>query len=1136
MRCAACGLENPAGADFCGRCGAALRVRSQSEERKLVTVLFADVEASTDLSRVFGAEAAREQLERFYHLAREEIEACAGTVEKFIGDAVLAVFGLPAIHEDDPMRAVRAALAIRTRVRPEADAGRLPRIRIGIATGQVVADPRAIEKGDFLVTGDSVNLAARLQQHGQPGQILVGESTYEATRRAFTYRPGPLLQVKGFPDAVTTYECLEQRPLPLPRHAGLEGFGSPLVGRDAEIEAFLGCIDRLEAGRGGIIGVIGDPGIGKSRLVTEVRRRVAERNVLWLAGHPVVARQAISYWPFLEILKRSADITEQDTETVLWAKLRRTVAGLSPAEEAEIAPYLGTMLGLQVPPEWHERIRYLSGEAMGRQVYRATRLFFERLARERPTVLVFEDLHWVDESSAALLEHLLSLVERVPILFCGLGRPDPGTPAARLRTIAVTEHPGRYVEIMLKPLSQTESLRLSQHLLKIDEVPSHVRDTILHKAEGNPFFVEEIIRALIEMKTIVRQPAAGGWRVAHPERGVTIPDTLRGVIMARVDRLDEDAKQLLKTASVIGRNFPYRVLRVIVNGNERVDELLGGLQELELVHERQRHPELEFSFKHALTHEAIYESILVRHRRALHERVGNAIETLFAGRLEEFFGVLAYHYARAEKWDKAQEYLFNAGDQAGKIAADAEALAYYQQAMAAYERVFGSDWDPLRRAAIERKIGEALSRRGEQDLSAKHLQQALRLLGVSFPTTRWGVRATILRETIRQVGHRLLPKVLMTPRLSDAVAEERTRIYDAMGWIDYYADSERLILEGLMGLNDCEESRFAAGIAQGLAGLGLVCDLIPLFRFAGSYHRRAVTMAERLQHPLALGFAYLGLGYHYRHAEGNSAEALGYYIRAAAAYRDAGALRPWGAATTQAAWVSRLMGAFATSRQYSQAVFEMGQETADPQVTGWGLTEIGRALLETRQVREAVQALEKAVGLFREIPDIRWVVVAGSVLGQGYVREGRFQDAQEIFEEVRRLVATRGLRGFHRTQASIGVADFYVASAEHAKPGEQPEALRRARQACHRALQQSRIDAEAAAVAYRLQGVVEWLGGNPRTAGEWWQRGVRAAERMGARYELGLTLLEIGRRTASQSHLTRAQTLFSEMGIVPDVS
>jgi class 3 adenylate cyclase/tetratricopeptide (TPR) repeat protein len=1133
MRCAACGLENPGGADVCERCGTALRGRSQSEERKLVTVLFADVEASTDLSRVLGAEAAREQLERFYGLAREEIEAHAGTVEKFIGDAVLAVFGLPAIHEDDPARAVRAALAIQTRVRLEADAGRLPRIRIGIATGQVVADPRAIDKGDFLVTGDSVNLAARLQQHGQPGQILVGESTYEATRRVFLYRPGPLLQIKGFPDRVATYECLEQRPLP--RHAGLESFGSPLVGRDAEIAAFLGRIDRLEAGQGGIVTVIGDPGIGKSRLVAEGRRRVAERNVLWLEGYPVVTHHASSYWPFLEILKRSADIMERDTETVTWAKMRKRVAALSPAEEAEIVPYLGTMLGLQVPPEWQERIRYLSGEAMGRQVYRATRLFFERLARERPTVLVFEDLHWVDESSAALLEHLLSLVERVPIVFCVLGRPDPGTPAARLRAIAAAEYPARYTEIILKPLSQAEGLQLSQHLLKIDEVPSRVRETILRRAEGNPFFVEEIIRALIEMKAIVPQSAAGEWRVAHPEGRVTIPDTLRGVIMARVDRLDEEAKQLLKTASVIGRSFPYRVLRMVVDGNERLDQTLAGLRELELVHERHRHPELEFSFKHALTHEAIYESILVRHRRELHERVGNAIEVLFATHLEEFFGVLAYHYARAEKWDKAQEYLFKAGDQAGKIAADAEALAYYQQAMAAYERIFGGHWDPLRRAAIERKIGEALSRRGEKDLAAEHLQQALRLLGASFPTTRWGVRAAILREIVRQVGHRLLPRVLMAPRLSDAVVKERSRVYEAMGGIDYYSDLGRLMLEGLMGLNDCEDGRFTVGIARGSAALGLICDLIPFFRFALPYHQRAVMLAEQVQHPMVLGFAYLGLGFHYRHAEGKCSEALGCYLRAAAAYREAGELWQWGASTTLAAWVSRLMGEFVKSRQYSRAVLDMGQETSDPQASGWGLTEMGRTLLQTGQVREAVEHLEKAVELFRGIPDVRWVVVAGSALGQGYLRQGRLQDALERFEEVTRLVATRRLRGFHRTHARIGVADVYIASAEHALPAARPEALRRARQACRGALQQSRIDAEVTAVAYRLQGVVEWLSGNHRMASEWWQRSARAAERMGAPYELGLTLLEIGRRTASQSHLTRAQTLFSEMGIVADV-
>lgn len=365
-----------------------------------------------------------------------------------------------------------------------------------------------------------------------------------------------------------------------------------------------------------------------------------------------------------------------------------------------------------------------------------------------------------------------------------------------------------------------------RNLLAIEDLPPHAREMIVRKAEGNPFFLEEIIRTLIDAGAVVHAPTTGRWRATAQIETITIPDTVQGVIMARVDRLDEDIKQALRTAAVVGRSFLYRVLRAVrgelsrtvAEADRQLDRHLTELQTIELIREKQRLSELEYIFKHALAQEATYESILLQKRRELHARVGQAIEVLFADRLVEFYGLLAYHYARAEAWEKAQDYLLKAGDQAGRVAADVEALAHYQQAMAAYARAFGDRWDPLQRAALERKMGEALFRRGEHAQALDYLQRALAYLSRPLPASRWGVRLALLREIVRQVGHRLLPGLFLKPKrgLASPAVEEGVRLYESMTWIDAFTNPERFLLGVLRVLNVSERSGFSYRVAGGL--------------------------------------------------------------------------------------------------------------------------------------------------------------------------------------------------------------------------------------------------------------------------------------------------------------------------------
>src|SRR5215510_188620 len=352
---------------------------------------------------------------------------------------------------------------------------------------------------------------------------------------------------------------------------------------------------------------------------------------------------------------------------------------------------------------------------MGHQIFRSIRRLVERLASRQPLVLVFEDLHWADQSSTELIEHLLALVHTAPLMVCGVGRPERDSPATRLRQLTRAQYAGRYREIVLTALPPDASAALLENIVAEDQLPPQLKALILAKSDGNPFFIEEVLRSLIAARTLTWDRAAATWRVTGAVERLAIPDTLHGVIMARVDRLEDDVKDVLKVASVIGHSFPYRVLRAVCAAAPNLDGQLAALQQRELIREKRRVPELEYVFKHALVQEATYESILLERRRALHRQIATCIEQLWGERVDAAYGLLAYHHAQAEDWEQAQSYLFKAADQAGAIAADAEALALYRDALRAYERAFGDRWTPFERAVLDRKIGEALLRRGQHD-------------------------------------------------------------------------------------------------------------------------------------------------------------------------------------------------------------------------------------------------------------------------------------------------------------------------------------------------------------------------------------------------------------------------------------
>jgi tetratricopeptide (TPR) repeat protein len=785
--------------------------------------------------------------------------------------------------------------------------------------------------------------------------------------------------------------------------------------------------------------------------------------------------------------------------------------------------------------EYAERVKYLDGEAMGRQVFIVMRRFVERLAGLKPLVLVFEDLHWMDASSAALVEHLLPLVERVPLLICGLSRPQRESPAANMQQIASQEFAEHYTEIVLQPLSQDESTQLVRNLLDVDDLPQGLRQIIVGKAEGNPFFLEEIIRSLVDSGAVVHDPATGRWRATDHARTVTIPDTVQSVIMARIDRLDEEVKAVLQKASVVGRSFIYRVLHALQRAENRLDDHLAELLEMELIREKQRLPELEYIFKHALAQEATYESILMARRRELHARVAETIEALFAGRLEEFYGLLAYHYAHAERWEKAQSYLMKAGDQAGRVAADGEALAHYRQAMEAYQRAFGETWEPLEHAALERKIGEALYRLGDHAQAMEHAQRGLEILGGWFiPGSAWGIRLGILSQTLLQIGHRLLPGLFLGKGADSdrAAAEEEMRLYEPIFWIEQPKASMLLVLMVLRALNHSERHNLTYGCIGGYATVGFVLDYLNLFSLANKYYRRAAALAEDFGHPGALARVQHALAGHYLQM-GKPEEEIDYLQRSSRLYIEIGDLHNLGWVLDALAMVLCYQGKLSEALDYVHEMAPIGEEGNIRLVQCLSGASMGNTLMRMGRYEGVELYLKESLRLAEIIPSPANLIFSGGLLGRCYLYQGKFTSALETLHATQKTYQEFNARRRWRFPFVNSLAETYLFAAENpeiAPERDRSEWLKLARDACRDAMKVGRGCRMGLPEAMRLQGTCEWLRGHRRVAKRWWRQGLSFAVQNGIGYDEAMIHLEIGRRLGERAHLEWAEALFAEMG------
>ena len=792
--CASCGYANPLNYQFCSMCGVEIErgrvstdqqtvevtsqrpgeslgfngspelpisiipkaptpvehlVKNLEGERRIATVILADVKNSTDLMEHIGSEAWVEIMNRVFQILESEIYRFGGTVDQFRGDGLVAFFGATLAHEDDPERAVLAALYMQRAIKRYStmlveQQGIDLQLRIGVNTGEVIVASigDTNQHWEDTTMGEAVALASRMETAAEPGTVLVSENTYRLAEVKFLWESLGEMSVKGIGQLVRVYR-------PLNPQAEAEWINdlsdieilTPPTGRASEYQSLVRCVEDLSGGRGGIVLVIGEKGMGKSYLVNQVRNRF-----LYHELHSVEVQEDTyvsvddplekAYQPPLTWLRGNCRSYDQSLPFALWLDVLQRWLGVEPKEpnedtrlrlhqKAEILwgedmeryyPYLATFLGLPIEAAFSERVRYLDAQALQRQFFMTIRSWIEALARVSPLVLALADLHWVDSTSLELLKYCLPLCDNMTLLCVFSFRPERASPAWEFRHFIETDYPHKLSVIDLQPLTEIDSCELIERLVGSGVLSKKTNEEVLSKAEGNPYYIQEIIHALIAQGILKRNPQTGNWVEERPVTSLDLPDSLQNLLLAHIDRLSTETRHVFQMAAVIGPLFWFNVLSDLANDSELLKEHLTSLQRHGLIQEHNPIPELgmEYAFNSSLMREVAYESLLKSQRSSYHLKVADFLENCVE--LENwtrYNGLIAHHFQHAGNHAKELLFVHKAAEQARAVYANAEALGYYNRALDLLDDMEAQASSEGQLFAIRTQRFEVLNHRGQ---------------------------------------------------------------------------------------------------------------------------------------------------------------------------------------------------------------------------------------------------------------------------------------------------------------------------------------------------------------------------------------------------------------------------------------
>ncbi len=883
-------------------------VDAQDSERRNVTVLFADISGFTAMSEKLDPEVVTSLMNGCMRNLADIVTRYEGHVDKFIGDCIMAIFGAPIAHENDPELALRAALDMMKSM--EEYNKTLPvqletplALHTGINTGMVIAGGMGTDqKMQYTVMGDTVNLASRMESLAVSGETLVSSYTYNLTRHAFDFVAMDPVKVKGKKDPVAVYRVIKPKAVTASDTKPSENL--PLVGREQEIKIVGDAYTRFRKGMGQAVFLISEPGVGKSRLQTECNKQFHENDIQTVSGACRSYSSCSSYSIFIELFHNLFGVNSDD---VAMAAAHKVASGLPlvlglnpetlPTEAKEAIVFIAFMLGGNLSGEFDIPLKDMPAQEIKIATFRAISWLFERMAHKKPLSITLEDLHYADAASIELIAHLFRVVGKSNILLILLLRPNKDHASARLQPIARKLLEDACIEVAFRHLDNKESDQLSRLLLHSEKVPEQLLRLIRERAVGNPLYIEEIVRSLRDDR-VVEKTDAGEIRILRNLGEVSIPNSLSGMITARVDRLPAHLKELLNVAAVIGSTFRLELLRRVAN-IPNLDALLDTLTQEEILFESQSFPEIEYSFRNVLIQESVYGAMLLKKRKALHLQVAQQVERLFANNLEEQAELLGYHFHLAEEWKPAYVHLVASGLKAKRAFANEEAVRAFSRALTAApfadaaqmsvtdlhvhlsetkelmgemseaivhrEEAIKTTTDAKLQADFLRNIGRMYEKRGFKDDAARVYEQAFVLLadhvdslemGQLFMNQSWVLnRSREFAPAMEKANAALEIFKAHNSRENIALVYNNLAVFcEHQNDLDKALDYNQRSLQLFTELNDKRQ------MANLYLSMGYVHNSRKEFELALEYFSKSVTLMERIGNRYGAGTALMSKG------------------------------------------------------------------------------------------------------------------------------------------------------------------------------------------------------------------------------------------------------------------------------------
>ncbi len=1025
MRCPGCGFVNPAGARFCNQCGTRLKDGYKDKakgRRRRIAVLFADISGFTPLSEKLDPEEVKDIIDRCLRRMADVIYKYEGYIDKFIGDCVMALFGAPVAHEDDPLRAALAGLELKEVIKKfNQEQGLNLALSIGINYG-LVATGDLGRPGEYTVMGDTVNLAQRLQYKAPRGKIYVSASVYEQTKNEIVYQRLGLIKVKGKREKVLVYSPLKaRRTYSLRRIEDL-----PLIGRQEELRYLLETFSFVRKKQGQVAAVVGSAGIGKSKLVYEFRK-LLPKDILLIEGRGIEYQKVSSYIVLKQLLKTLIGLNENDTKSSADKKFTTFIRKSVKASLSKEISFIRYFLSLQLGQDDRNRLESMKPDDRMRLLNEAIHSFLLASAARKPLVIILEDCHWIDTESVNFMVEFARDIKEQPIMLVFLYRPE--------FSIGTLKRLKYFHSIHLKPLSPANSTLLLYDIFKCKKIDDGLIKLLLKKSGRIPFYIHELATNLLHNGFIQIDH-----NVATLNKGTNavLPRTLNELIMTRVDKLDEDPREVVELASVIGDEFSVRIMKRLFDKNRRLKKYLTILCQSGLIRpiRRTKSEEDKYTFSHSLTREAIYSSLLNRVKIDYHKKAGYAIEAVYADNLFEYYDTLANHFFIGGEDEKAIEYLEKAGDRKKELYLNLEAIELYERAIDLLTRKPAGD----RIARIYEKLGHLFELVGQYQKA----KQAYTKMG------EWGEKSPVLKARSLIA----IANVLINQGIFDQALELLNKAQKILSRRKDLARREvRIILTNILRL-ECwiyrikgmteraeQKGREAISLIKHIKGWQNYTELkqalemayIPLaivYSMKGEYERaiklleNTLLIAEELGDRRALGHAYNNLGTIYR-AQGRFKQAIDAYNKKLKISEELGDKSGIGIASCNLGNAYRIMGDYDKAVKLLETYLNIAEELGDKHGIGQANVNLGIVYWAKGEYQRSINSFEKYLKISEQLGDKRGIAVALGNLAEVYESKFEHKKALELLHKYHKMSRKLGDK-IGVANASFGIGYIYT--------------------------------------------------------------------------------------------------------------